>query len=317
MKMRQTLFSLLLVLLISLAACGPAARGGEPAADPDTPVSSDDPAAAPREEPSDGASGEMIAGEAAVESIQIMILESFPVQVRVQVEGYLSDGCTALDETAVTREEDAFFVTMTTRRPVDAVCTEALVPFTESVPLDVAGLEAGEYTVDVNGVSDTFTLAVDNVLPDGAEAPGAELPGTGGFDTAALSQDDVAELIRLTLDRALAEQEIPDYALLADQETLVLSGEHLPDGLDLSGFELTVLSPEEIQARADAEGDFPYLRFQSITADNADSAQVSLGSAWAIAADSEMLYLSGGGFTIEYTRTGDDWQGEIVEQWIS
>ena len=45
------------------------------------------------------------------------------------------------------------------------MCTEALVPYEQAVPLDVAGLPAGVYTVTVNGVSDTFELAVDNVLP--------------------------------------------------------------------------------------------------------------------------------------------------------
>jgi inhibitor of cysteine peptidase len=42
------------------------------------------------------------------------------------------------------------------------VCTQALVPFEETIPLDVEGLLAGEYTVNVNGVMATFTLDVDN-----------------------------------------------------------------------------------------------------------------------------------------------------------
>jgi hypothetical protein len=30
-----------------------------------------------------------------------------------------------------------------------------------------------------------------------------------------------------------------------------------------------------------------------------------------------MLYLSGGGFTINYTRTTDGWNSEVTEMWIS
>ena len=45
------------------------------------------------------------------------------------------------------------------------MCIEALVPYEQAVPLEVAGLPAGVYTVTVNGISDTFELAVDNVLP--------------------------------------------------------------------------------------------------------------------------------------------------------
>jgi putative hemolysin len=46
----------------------------------------------------DPPSGEMIHGEAVVETIDILILESFPVQVNVVARGYLPDGCTEIDE---------------------------------------------------------------------------------------------------------------------------------------------------------------------------------------------------------------------------
>ena len=39
-----------------------------------------------------------------VESIQIMTLESFPVQIHVVAEGYLPDGCTEIDEINTERE---------------------------------------------------------------------------------------------------------------------------------------------------------------------------------------------------------------------
>jgi inhibitor of cysteine peptidase len=56
-------------------------------------------------------------------------------------------------------------VTITTKRPADKMCTEALVPFEESVALEVVGLPAGTYTVEVNGVTASFTLDGDNALP--------------------------------------------------------------------------------------------------------------------------------------------------------
>jgi inhibitor of cysteine peptidase len=46
------------------------------------------------------------------------------------------------------------------------MCTQALVPFEESIDLDVRGLPAGTYTVDVHGETATFTLDVDNVLEE-------------------------------------------------------------------------------------------------------------------------------------------------------
>lgn len=311
---------LLLLILLALVACTPS--GGEPAAsdnpatetpDPDAPVSSDDPAEATAMPDADTASENIIEAEATVESIGIMIMESFPVQVSVNVTGYLGDGCTTLNDIETTQEGDTFLVHITTQRPADAMCTQQLVGFEENVALDVEGLPAGTYTVDVNGVTDTFTLDVDNIAEP--------LPGTeqGSLSELGLPDEDLTELLRLTLERALVDQEIPDYALLADQDEIVLSTENIDPALlpALDGVDLVTMSPDEIQAKADADGDFPYLRFQGFTAVSDDEVNVSLGSSWAIAADSDMLYLSGGGFTINYTRSADGWTGEVTEAWIS
>jgi inhibitor of cysteine peptidase len=108
-------------------------------------------------------SGEMLHGEAVVEEIEILILESFPVQIHVIARGNLPDGCTEIDEIQEARTADGFQVTITTVRPADAMCTEALVPFEEVIALDVLGLPAGTYQVDVNGVTGSFELTRDNV----------------------------------------------------------------------------------------------------------------------------------------------------------
>jgi inhibitor of cysteine peptidase len=121
-------------------------------------------AATPTPTPTQDNNGGVISGEATVEQIDIRILESFPVQVHVGVRGYLADGCTEIDEMIQSREGNTFNVTITTTRPADAMCTMALVPFEQNIPLDVEGLPAGTYTVMVNGVSGTFELSVDNVL---------------------------------------------------------------------------------------------------------------------------------------------------------
>ncbi len=104
---------------------------------------------------------------ATVESLEVMILESFPVQVEVQVSGYLPDGCTELDEITVEQEGQDFILTVHTRRPTGEIaCTQALVAFEETVALDVEGLEAGTYTVIAQEQQATFTLDVDNEMSD-------------------------------------------------------------------------------------------------------------------------------------------------------
>ena len=103
-----------------------------------------------------------------ITDVQLMILESFPVQVRAQIKGDLPDGCTEISGITTDRDVEAqrFTVQIETTRDEDAICTQALVPFEETVELDVRGLPAGTYTVDVHGETATFTLEVDNELPE-------------------------------------------------------------------------------------------------------------------------------------------------------
>lgn len=112
--------------------------------------------------------GGIVHGKADVEEVELLIMESFPVQVAAVARGNLRDGCTEIDEVETSFDEEAmtFTVEITTVRDADAMCTQALVPFEERIDLDVRGLSAGTYTVDVNGVKETFTLDVDNELPE-------------------------------------------------------------------------------------------------------------------------------------------------------
>ena len=102
-------------------------------------------------------------GLAPVEEIEIVILESFPVQVQVIARGNLPDPCTEIFEVLQERKENTFFVAIKTYRP-PGFCIQVLAPFEEIIPLEVYGLPAGTYIVDVNGVQDTFDLEVDNIL---------------------------------------------------------------------------------------------------------------------------------------------------------
>jgi inhibitor of cysteine peptidase len=102
---------------------------------------------------------------ATVESISVLLLESFPLQARAVITGFVPDGCTELDEITVEYQDGTFLLTLTTRKPEgDIVCTEAIVPFEESVPLEIAGLKAGTYKVIAQDQSTEFSLDMDNVL---------------------------------------------------------------------------------------------------------------------------------------------------------
>ena len=119
-------------------------------------------------ETNDQANDEYVYNNAVVEDTEILILESFPVQIHVIATGYLPDGCTQIHEKNIEfdDEENAFTVNITTARLADAICTEAIVPFETTIVLDVYGLEKGIYTVDVNGIRNEFELQTDNIIPE-------------------------------------------------------------------------------------------------------------------------------------------------------
>lgn len=80
--------------------------------------------------------------------------------VDVAVQGNLSTPCDALMEPMVTREGDVFGVVLAQRDTLaeNEACTQVLEPFETTVTLDVSDVEAGDYTVNVNGEEAAFTL---------------------------------------------------------------------------------------------------------------------------------------------------------------
>jgi len=163
---------LLAAWVLAAAACSAALPTARPPAAQDLPTHTPIP-------PKD------TSGQAHVDSIEMLILESFPVQIRALVRGSLSDGCTTIDQITQTRDGNAFQVTISTVRKATAVCTQALVPFEETIPLQVVGLKAGDYTVAINGVVATFRLDVDNIAKPQPE-PGQMIVGEATVSSVAV-----------------------------------------------------------------------------------------------------------------------------------
>jgi uncharacterized protein YraI len=98
-------------------------------------------------------------GLADVQSVEIQILESDPVQVNAIARGYLPDaGCTTIAEVSQTRNGNTFTVTVKTKYDQQVVCAQALTPFENVISLDVSSLLPANYIVIVNGVQASFEL---------------------------------------------------------------------------------------------------------------------------------------------------------------
>ncbi|MFH1188642.1 MAG: hypothetical protein V1652_02225 [bacterium] len=107
--------------------------------------------------------GGIVTQNATVDSIDIKMLESLPIQVQVTVQGTLPDGCTSIDDVTQRKSGNTFFITVKSNRPSDVECTQVIAPYEKNVELNVYGLKTGIYTVDVNGVTNTFEFKQDNI----------------------------------------------------------------------------------------------------------------------------------------------------------
>jgi hypothetical protein len=139
----------------------------------------------------------MITEQASIETVQLLILESFPVQVNLQVTGNLPDDCSAISQIDKNLFENSFQVNINISRQISESCVSNLIPFDETIPLDVLGLQAGEYFVNVNGVQESFILSMDNipqVEPDPGEGATGSISGTVWHDLCAIAGGEGGEL---------------------------------------------------------------------------------------------------------------------------
>lgn len=123
---------------------------------------------------------------AIVNEVDLRVEETTPIQISAIVAGDLRNDCEQIDTTTQKREGNTITVNLATRYEGDA-CTQALVPFVETIPLDVAGLPAGSYLVNVNGVINSFIFTRDNVeatavppTPTAEPEPTAAAPALAG-----------------------------------------------------------------------------------------------------------------------------------------
>lgn len=132
-KGKYVLYIVALAAVAGLAACGL----GSPQAGQPTP------------EPQD-ADGAMQEGPVFVGSTELLIMESFPVQVVLNIEGELPTPCHILEYTVSDPDEQGRIeVEMWSEAPADEQCIQVLEPFEERVR--IGEFEEGQYEVYLNG----------------------------------------------------------------------------------------------------------------------------------------------------------------------
>lgn len=124
---------------------------------------------------------EPIIREAEVNQVDVIVFETDPIQISVDVRGNLSDGCTTLGDTEQAIEGNTITITLFVESPGGVFCTQMLAPYVTSIPIDATTLFPGEYTVVVNGVSSMFTLTEVDFRAQAAEVATCPASGNGRF----------------------------------------------------------------------------------------------------------------------------------------
>ena len=95
---------------------------------------------------------------APVHEVDVLFMESFPVQVGVRIKGGLRDGCTAFHDAVVTRDGDTVNIEVTVQRPKEAVCDLAYRFFEKNLNLGSEFTAGTVYTLNVNDFTTTFEM---------------------------------------------------------------------------------------------------------------------------------------------------------------
>src|SRR5512135_1429466 len=147
--------SLLGLLVLVMTACIPVTRV----------TSFTDPTPAPQT-----AQTQTATREAEVESVDIEILKSDPVQINAVASVKLPDACTTLGDSQLHYAANTFQITLWTVIPTDRGCAQVITHVGSTYALNAIDLQPGTYTVTVNNVNKVFTLTVDDLTPDATPA---------------------------------------------------------------------------------------------------------------------------------------------------
>lgn len=92
-----------------------------------------------------------------IQNVSIVTAESYPPQIFVEVTGFIPDSCTKARDPEIAHDGSTYTITIIGERPTGMVCAQIVSPYKHSIPL--GSLEAGQYTVVVNGVTKNFTVS--------------------------------------------------------------------------------------------------------------------------------------------------------------
>ena len=132
--------------------------------------------------PTSTPAAQVVQGFAKVESVEIQILGTQPIQVDVVSRGYLPDSCTYIQATNQEQKEQFISISILTSRPLNLDCDQIKQPFELHTNLDGTNLIPGKYTIAVNGFIRAFEIPSEQAT----NIPNASLSGIVWHDLCAV-----------------------------------------------------------------------------------------------------------------------------------
>ncbi len=95
---------------------------------------------------------------APIHEVDVRFMESFPIQVGVNIKLGLSSGCTTFHDAVVTRSGNTINIKVTTQRPKDKICTAIYGYFDKNLNIGSDFTAGTTYTLKVNDYTTTFKM---------------------------------------------------------------------------------------------------------------------------------------------------------------
>lgn len=147
---------------------------------------------------------------APVNGIEVLKIASIPIQIRVVVHGNLPAACDILGKEGMVLDHYLIGVILPVERQAGVSCAGQPVPFEKVIALDLQSLQAGAYTIEVNGVSANFELTAQEL---GLSAAAATANPTQA--PAVTPASSVTEAVTANLTQATTATPAPTTAVAA------------------------------------------------------------------------------------------------------
>jgi|ThiBio_1000_plan_1041568.scaffolds.fasta_scaffold59794_1 hypothetical protein len=91
-----------------------------------------------------------------VQTVEVLIAESFPPQIFAHVTAIIPDSCTKAREPEISRDGSTITIVLIGERPDGVACAQIISTYDKSIGLGT--LDPGRYTLHVNDVSQEFEV---------------------------------------------------------------------------------------------------------------------------------------------------------------